>query len=67
MPSTDQILRQAAHDVEQIREINRILGGRPADVDRDLDPSPRAQTVAASAVAPGRVDWLWPGASPWAC
>jgi hypothetical protein len=63
----DQLRRQAAYEAEPMWKITRSLVGDPDDVSEvadPFDPSPRAQTVAASAVAPGRVDWLWPGRIP---
>jgi hypothetical protein len=63
----DHLRRLAAEEARQMRQITRILGGQPAaaaDAPDEFDPSPRAQTVAASTIAPERVEWLWPGRVP---
>lgn len=67
MGPMDHLRRIAAEEARQMRRIGQILGDQPEDVPEDpdeFDPRPRAQTVAASAIAPDRVAWLWPGRIP---
>ena len=61
----EDVRRRAASEAQQLWKIDRILGGAdPTPAAGDFDPSPRARTVAASAVAPARFEWLWPGRIP---
>jgi putative DNA primase/helicase len=55
----DEFRRQAAYEADLLGEILRV--DTPVEV---VDPSPRAQTVAASAIAPARFEWLWPSRIP---
>ncbi len=59
----DELRRYAAYEAQQLRELSNILDCeiRP---EADLDPGPRVQLVSASAIAPQRIDWLWPGRIP---
>ncbi len=61
MSRRDEFRRQEADD--EARPLWMILGLDPP-AEADLAPGPRAQTVAASAIAPARFEWLWPGRIP---
>lgn len=67
MLTQDQLRRAAAEEARQMWQVERILNGLPDDEAHqpdDFDPSPRAQTLPASAIAPENIEWLWPGRIP---
>jgi putative DNA primase/helicase len=57
----DELRRRAAFEAHQLWKISRIFAGEPvAGAEGDFDPSPKAQMISASEIAPERVEWLWP-------
>jgi hypothetical protein len=65
--SDDQVRRRAADEARQMWEVDRMFKGLPAedaDAGDHFDPSPRAQTLAASSIPEQRIEWLWPRRIP---
>ncbi len=63
MDLDDFLRQQAAYEARQMWTVGDILSGLSTP-EPDFDPSPRAQLISASAIAPRRIDWLWPGRIP---
>jgi hypothetical protein len=67
MERFEELRQQYVDEAREMRQLARILRGQPADDPAgadDFGPGLKAHTVTASAIAPGRVEWLWPGRIP---
>jgi putative DNA primase/helicase len=59
----DELRQRAAYEAQQLWKISQIITGE-ATPEPDFDPGPKAQLISASAIAPERIEWLWPGRIP---